>query len=93
MNKNCRMRKFHEKMVRLVSLTAIMLLFGLNQVFAQQDSTRSVRAVGMNPVSTTSVQSSQTMPLVTIRGTVLDENGLSVIGASVYLIRGTERSV
>lgn len=79
------MRKFHEKMVRLVSLTAIMLLFGLNQVFAQQDSTRSVRAVGMNPVSTTSVQSSQTMPLVTIRGTVLDENGLSVIGASVYL--------
>ena len=79
------MRKFHEKMVRLVSLTAIMLLFGLNQVFAQQDSTRSVRAVGMNPVSTTSVQSSQTMPLVTIRGTVIDENGLSVIGASVYL--------
>ncbi|MBP3420304.1 MAG: SusC/RagA family TonB-linked outer membrane protein [Marinifilaceae bacterium] len=73
--------------VRLVSILccATMLLLGHSYAQAQQDSTKSVRAIGMAPVGNAQVQSSQTMPLVTIRGTVMDESGQSVIGASVYL--------
>lgn len=68
----------------IVCLAIAMLLTGFNQASAQQDSTKSVRAVGMVPTNTLTA-SSQNMPLVTLKGTIIDENGLAVIGASVYL--------